>query len=93
MTPEDFLNKDFNKMQFSLDPGRLELVKIRLALENKWYSLSIMKNQIRILEFLKNGNIDEENVKELFGGKLKSLDDEIQKELADKFAFISSKTN
>ena len=93
MTPEEFLNKDFSKMKLELNPGRLETTKVKLAIENKWYSLAIMKNQIRILEFLQNGTITEDKIEELYNKKLKALDEHIQQEISDKFAFISSKTN
>jgi uncharacterized protein YktB (UPF0637 family) len=93
MTPEEFLNKDFSKMKIELNPGRLETTKVKLAIENKWYSLAIMKNQIRILEFLQNGTITEDKIEELYNKKLKALDEHIQQEISDKFAFISSKTN
>ena len=91
MTPEDFINQDFNNMKFELNMGVLEITQIKLGIENKWYSLSIMKNQIKILEYLKNGSIDEEKVIEIMDSKLKDLDEHIQKEFNDKFASIISK--
>lgn len=91
MTPEDFLKQDFNDMEFELNQGRLEIAKLSLAIENKWYSLSIMKNQIKILEHLKNGHIDEDKIIEIMESRLSDLDQSIQKELAEKFATITSK--
>jgi hypothetical protein len=93
MTPDDFFKQNFKSMEFELNPGRLELTKIRLAIENKWYSLSIMKSQIRILEYLKSGNIDEDKITELMTDRLNTLDKEIQTELTEHIAFISSKSN
>lgn len=93
MTPDDFLKQDFNKIEFHLNPGRLELTKIKLAIENKWYTLSVMKNQLKILEYLKNGKIDEEKITELMTDRLNELDKEVQTELTEQIAFISSKAN
>jgi hypothetical protein len=93
MTPDEFFKQNFKSMEFELNPGRLELTKIRLAIENKWYSLSIMKSQLRILEYLKNGDIDEDKLTELMNDRLDDLDKKVQTELTEQIAFISSKSN
>jgi hypothetical protein len=46
MTPDEFFKQNFKSMEFELNPGRLELTKIRLAIENKWYSLSIRQQNV-----------------------------------------------
>ena len=81
MKPEDFQNEDSNNMGFDLDPSKLELVKLSLAVETRCYLLSVIKNQTAILELLKNGSIDVDRVEEIMALWLDELDELVQTDL------------
>lgn len=91
MTPEDFLNPDSDNTNFELDPARLELVQLQLAVENRCYLLAVMKTQTAILEALQNNAVDEDRINELMEIKLGDLSEIVREEMAEKLAFIAVK--
>lgn len=67
------LEKSFNEQEFDINETKGIIRLLQLAVENRWVQDEILKNQVRILEHLKTGTIDDEVVSD----KLKEIDDHL----------------
>lgn len=79
---DDILNNPAGQ-SFSLDPGTTIAEVIRALEAIQTYNISILKNQARILQYLKDGRVDEEAATDYVVELLARLDEEIGKDYTE----------
>tara|TARA_R100000697_G_scaffold52569_1_gene65834 strand:- start:629 stop:901 length:273 start_codon:yes stop_codon:yes gene_type:complete len=88
MNTDDFINKDFKNQEFRIDQGVYQLQLLRLNIENKYYLINLMANQIRIKGKLDKMDISDEEVNSQVMVKLEKIEESINMEYNHRLADI-----
>lgn len=88
MNPDDFINRDFKNQEFYIDQGVYQLQLLRLNIEQKYYLINLMANQIRIQCKIDNSEISDDEVTDRINEKLKNMEESINSEFNSRLADI-----
>jgi hypothetical protein len=80
------LDDDFRNQEFELNPGLIHITNLNQQIAQLWYQKEIMANQIRILQFLQTGKIDEDKVIQELQATLDRLSSRIERDYYDAIA-------
>ena len=85
------LDETFRDQTFEFNPGLLQLHTINQNIFSEWCVKEIMGNQLRILQFLQTGKIDEDKVISDLGATLAKLSERSTRDYYDTLADLQKR--